>query len=117
MTKIETLTKEAVVNINKRFTDAGIRNDSEIDFIIYRVGNARGINRKAATLLLEIVRRHPFVDGNKRTAFDAMMTFLELNGKKLEVGDTSKINVTFWSVKPKTTMEEIAAWIANHTRW
>jgi len=117
MTKIETLTREAVININRRFTDAGIRSDAEIDFIIYKVGNVRGLNRKAATLLLEIARRHPFVDGNKRTAFDAMMTFLELNGKKLDVGDTSKINITFWSVKPKTTAEEIAAWIANHTRW
>jgi len=117
MTKIETLTRETIVNINKKFTDVGMRSESEIDFIVYKVGGTRGVNNKAATLLLEIARRHPFVDGNKRTAFDAMMTFLELNGKKLEVGDTSKINVTFWSVKPKTTVEEIAAWIANHTRW
>ena len=65
---------------------------------------------------MEIVRRHPFVDGNKRTAFNSMMTFLEVNNKKLDVGDTSKLNVTFWSVRPKTTVEDIAMWIANHTR-
>jgi death-on-curing protein len=94
-----------------------MRSEPEIDFIVYKVGSTRGVNNKAAALLLEIARRHPFVDGNKRTAFDAMMTFLELNGKRLEVGDTSKVNVTFWSVKPKTTVEEIAVWIANHTRW
>ncbi|MBU3904688.1 MAG: type II toxin-antitoxin system death-on-curing family toxin [Nanoarchaeota archaeon] len=117
MTKIETVTKETLININKKFTDDGIRSESEIDFIIYKTGFTRGINNKAAILLLETVRRHPFVDGNKRTAFDAMMTFLELNGKKLDVGDTSKINVTFWSVKPKTNVKDIALWIANHTRW
>lgn len=117
MTKIETLTKETLININKKFTNAGIRSESEIDFIIYKVGSTRGINKKAATLLMEIVRRHPFIDGNKRTAFDAMMTFLELNGKKLDVGDTSKTNVTFWVVRPKTSIDEIATWIANHTRW
>lgn len=116
MTKIETLTKETLVDINKSFTNMGIRSDAEIDFIIYKVGATRGLNRKAATLLMEIIRRHPFVDGNKRTAFDAMMAFLELNGKDLEVGDTSKINIVFWVVRPKTTVDEIAMWIANHTR-
>lgn len=117
MTKIETLTKETLININKKFTNIGIRSEAEIDFIIYKVGNAKGINKKAATLLMDIIRRHPFIDGNKRTAFDAMMTLLELNGKKLEVGNTSKINVTFWAVRPRTNINEIATWIANHTRW
>jgi len=117
MTKIETLSKETLININKKFNNVGIRSEAEIDFIVYKVGNARGINNKSATLLMEIVRRHPFVDGNKRTAFDAMITFLEANGKKLDVGDTSKINVTFWAVRPKTGIDKIAIWIANHTRW
>ena len=116
MTKIETMSKETLININKKFTNAGVRSEAELDFIIYRVGNARGVNNKAAILLMEIVRRHPFVDGNKRTAFDAMLTFLELNSKKLEVGDTSKMNVTFWAVRPRTNADEIATWIANHTR-
>ncbi len=117
MTKVETLTKNSLIKINKKFTKVGIRSDSELDFIVYKVGHARGINQKAATLLMEIVRRHPFVDGNKRTAFNAMIMLLEANGKKLDVGDTSKMNVTFWVVRPKTTVEEVATWVANHTRW
>ena len=56
------------------------------------------------------------MDGNKRTAFESMLAFLELNGKKLEVGSTSRFNVVVWSVKPKTDIEEIVTWIANHTR-
>lgn len=117
MTKIETLSTETLININKKFANAGIRSEAELDFIVYKVGRARGVNKKSATLLMEIARRHPFVDGNKRTAFDAMIIFLEANGKKLEVGDTSKINVTFWAVRPRTKVEEIATWVANHTRW
>ena len=117
MTKIETLAKEALICINKEFTNAGIRSEAELDFIVYKVGSARGINLKAATLLMDIIRRHPFVDGNKRTAFNAMIMFLKANGKELDVGDTSKINIAFWVVRSKTTAEEIAIWIANHTRW
>jgi death-on-curing protein len=117
MTKIETLAKDTLIRINKEFTNAGIRSDAELDFIVYKAGSARGVNQKAATLLMEIIRKHPFVDGNKRTAFNAMMVFLKANGKELDVGNTSKLNVAFWVVRPKTTVEEIAIWVANHTRW
>ncbi len=45
-----------------------------------------------------------------------MLTFLELNGKKLGVGETSRFSVVVWVVKSKTNLEEIVTWIANHTR-
>jgi len=112
----KTLSKEVIVNINRQFTDGSIRSEGEIDHIVFNVANIRGIDRKAATLLIEIARRHAFVDGNKRTAFESMLAFLELNGKKLEVGPTSRFNVVVWVVKPKTNIEEIVTWIANHTR-
>ena len=112
----KTLSEEVVININKQFTDGLIRSEAEIDYVVFKVANTRGIDRKAATLLIEIARRHPFVDGNKRTAYEAMLAFLELNGKKLEVGQTSRFNVVVWSVKPRTKIDDIVTWIANHTR-
>ncbi len=45
-----------------------------------------------------------------------MIAFLKINGKELEVGETSRFNVVVWAVKPKTQLEEIITWIANHTR-
>lgn len=116
MTKFDTLTKEAILEINKKFNADGIRSDADLEYIVYNVDKTRGVNQKAATLLVEIARKHPFVDGNKRTAVEAALTLLELNGKKMEVGGTSKFNVVVWSVKPKTTISEISMWIANHTR-
>ena len=113
---VKTFSKDAIININKQFTDGTVRSEAEIEHIVYKVANVRGIDRKAATLLMEIARRHPFVDGNKRTAFESMLAFLEINGKKLEVGETSRFNVVVWSVKPHTSIEEIVTWIANHTR-
>lgn len=35
---------------------------------------------KAAALFESLIKNHPFVDGNKRTAFVAAVTFLEING-------------------------------------
>lgn len=112
----KTLSKEAIININKQFTGGLVRSEAEIDYVVFKVANTRGIDRKAATLLMEIARRHPFGDGNKRTAFESMLAFLELNGKKLKVGPTSRFNVVVWSIKPRTKLEEIVTWIANHTR-
>jgi death-on-curing protein len=36
----------------------------------------------AAAYMAGIVRNHPFVDGNKRTAFVAGVVFLEVNGHR-----------------------------------
>ena len=113
---VKTLSKEAIISINKQFNDGTLRSDAELEHIVFKVANTRGIDRKAATLLMDIARRHPFVDGNKRTAFESMLAFLELNGKKLDVGTSSRFNVVVWSIKPKTQLEEIVTWIANHTR-
>ena len=112
----KTLSKEAIIEINKKFDKGIIRSEGEIEHIVFKVANTRGIDRKAATLLMDIARRHVFADGNKRTAFESMLAFLRINGKELEVGETSRFNVVVWSVKPKTQLYEIVAWIANHTR-
>ena len=109
------LREEDIVNINKKFDKGSIRSDG-LEHIVFKVANTRGIDRKAATLLMDIARKHVFADGNKRTAFESMLAFLRINGKELEVGETSRFNVVVWSVKPKTSIEEIVTWIANHTR-
>ena len=42
----------------------------------------------AAAYGFGIARNHPFIDGNKRTAFVAVEMFLDLNGFELTAGDT-----------------------------
>ena len=46
---------------------------------------------KATTLIIGLVRGHPFASGNRRTAFVATKLFLELNGEKMIVEHDSKI--------------------------
>ena len=70
---------------------------------------------KAATLLLCITVRHPFIDGNKRTAWTAARVFLLLNGYQLvaktEVAEDTVLGVTSGDV----TIEELAVWIEEHS--
>jgi death on curing protein len=51
----------------------------------------------AAAYLYHIVQNHPFVDGNKRTAFAAALTFLELNGYAV-LGGEAELEAATWQV-------------------
>lgn len=63
-----------------------------------------------------ISRNHPFVDGNKRTAFVAMELFLRLNGWQL-VADDAECVLTMLSVAAGDLTEEaFAAWLRQRVQ-
>lgn len=43
------------------------------------------IGEQAAAYLYHLAKNHPFVDGNKRTAFAVMIAFLRVNGYDLAI--------------------------------
>jgi death-on-curing protein len=45
------------------------------------------IYEQAAAYLFHLAMNHPFLDGNKRTAFATMDAFLRLNGYQLNLSD------------------------------
>lgn len=62
-----------------------------------------------------IARNHPFVDGNKRTAFVAVELFLALNGRKLTASDADAV-LAMLAVADGTLEEAaFADWIRRHT--
>ena len=115
-TKVEAISKETLLEINKINSDQGVRSEADLDYIVYKMARTRGLNRKVALLLIEIAQKHPFYDGNKRTAFESAVAFLSLHNKKLKVGDKAKLDLVFRIANRTATLEEVALWIANHTR-
>jgi death-on-curing protein len=64
----------------------------------------------AAAYAFGIVRNHPFVDGNKRTAFTVSVTFCAINGRWLTASDADAI-ATFLLLAEGTLGEaDLAAW-------
>lgn len=62
-----------------------------------------------------IARNHPFIDGNKRTAFVAVELFLELNGHEL-IADDSACVLTMLAVASGSLDEAaFAAWLREHS--
>jgi death-on-curing protein len=71
---------------------AGIRDLGLLESAVARPLNHAGYGGAdladlGALYALVIARNHPFVDGNKRTAFVALETFLLLNGLELTASD------------------------------
>lgn len=68
----------------------------------------------AASYGVGIARNHPFIDGNKRTAFVALELFLALNGFALAATDADCV-FTMLDVATGTLAEaDFAAWIRQH---
>lgn len=70
---------------------------------------------KAAALIRGIIGDHPFVDGNKRTAMLAGLTFLEINGVHFTA---QKGQVEDFAVRVATEQLDvpaIASWLRQHS--
>lgn len=70
----------------------------------------------AAAYAFGIARNHPFVDGNKRTAYVVCRTFLVINGWDL-VGDlVDRYPVFLGLAAGEIDEDELAAWLRDHAR-
>ena len=63
-----------------------------------------------------LARNHPFIDGNKRTAFVAVELFLDLNGSSLQAHDAECV-LTMLAVAAGSLDEAaFASWLRSHMR-
>ena len=70
----------------------------------------------AAAYAFGLARNHPFVDGNKRTAFVVSLTFLRLNGLVLTATDADAV-LTFVALAGGGLAEDaLADWVRAHLR-
>lgn len=74
------------------------------------------IFEKAAALCQSLIKNHPFVDGNKRTALLSTMTFLKLNGYEFVSEQKELVEFGVKIDNENISLEEIANWFKKHTR-
>lgn len=74
------------------------------------------ISDKAARLLIGIAKNHPFVDGNKRTAFHAMSVFLISNGFKLQYSEEIAFNYLIKIVEQNLSVKQVSLWIRSNLK-
>lgn len=70
---------------------------------------------KAAALLQSLLKNHPFVDGNKKTALTSAGLFLKKNGYKLINSHKQEVEFTVRVDNGNLTVEQISKWLKIHS--
>lgn len=121
------LTLEEVVLIHDRVLDRaggspGIRDWHLLDSAVHcpqaSFGGDElytGLFTKAAALGHSLASNHPFVDGNKRTAWEAMHTMVEENGHSLAAEADEIVEFMLAIANEDREVETMAAWLAAHS--
>lgn len=120
------LQKQAIIALHDRSLalhggPAGIRDDGLLESALQRPQNRffyegeASIAALAATYAVGVASNHPFVDGNKRAAYQAMILFLALNGAPLDGDRVAAINTMLNVAAGKIDIDTLAAWIRDNS--
>ncbi|MDO9213486.1 MAG: type II toxin-antitoxin system death-on-curing family toxin [Methylococcales bacterium] len=99
----------------------GVRDEALLDSALSRPQNLYHYQQVdifdlAASYAEGLSGNHPFIDGNKRTAFTAAGLFLELNGYQVESEKDNEQEILFLRLaESKVSLEELAEWYRQHT--
>lgn len=70
----------------------------------------------ASKVLIKIIQGHPFVDGNKRTGFEATDIFLRENGYKIICTPDEGVDFALSIAKNELSEENVYEWMQIHTK-
>ncbi len=71
---------------------------------------------QAAAYLYHLAKNHPFVDGNKRTALAVMLTFLRINGYRLDLSADATYQMVLDVVEDKMSKEALGEFLQKHIK-
>lgn len=100
---------------------AGVRDEGLLQSAMNRARNKCAYGETdlavmAAAYAFGIAKNHAFVDGNKRTAFQAMYLFLGLNGHDLDAAEPEVVEIMNRLAAGKLTESACADWVRAHSR-
>ena len=99
----------------------GVRDDGALESALARPRNRVAYGKAdvaalAAGYAFGIARNHPFVDGNKRTAWVLARLFLELNGSRLDFRQAEAVVVMEALAAGEINEEELAEWFRGRVQ-
>lgn len=120
------LSKDQIILIHDKIIEVfskekGKMNLGNLEATLERVEGYKGEDQEAlfwkATILLErIILGHPFIDGNKRTAYEATKLFLQTNGYVLNAEEDEVIDLLVGIAKSKKNRFSIKNWLEKHSK-
>ena len=98
---------------------SGIRDEGLLESALARPLNRAGYGEPdtvelAAVYAIAIARNHPFIDGNKRTAYVAMVLFLALNGMAFVPNHADAVITMLTMAAGEMSDEAFVDWVARN---
>lgn len=97
----------------------GVRDHGQLEAAIFRpqTGYYSDLLAEAAALWESLSQNHPFIDGNKRTAFAVTHAFLMINGTEL-TADSAQVEEFLLGLYRDNalTFDALDAWLRRNTR-
>ena len=100
---------------------AGVRDEGLLESALARPQNAFAYGQSDVAVLagayaFGIAKNHPFIDGNKRTAFVACELFLAANGYDLIASDEECLAMVLGLAASEVGEAEFAAWLRENVQ-
>jgi death-on-curing protein len=100
---------------------SGIRDEGLLDSALARPRNhahytGAEVVELAAIYALAIAHNHPFIDGNKRTAYVALELFLAKNGYSFVASDADSVVMTLRMAAGDLSDDEFVRWVKDNAR-
>jgi death-on-curing protein len=99
----------------------GIRDEGLLDSALHRPINhfqydgVGDIAELAAIYGVAIAKNHPFIDGNKRAAFQAAVLFLRLNGLRLRADKVEATRIAFAVAAGEVEAPAFSEWLRRNS--
>jgi death-on-curing protein len=71
---------------------------------------------KAAAIFESIITNHPFIDGNKRTAYVLMRLMLKSHNIDINLGQNDKYDFVIKAASGQLTFDQIKIWINDNLK-
>ena len=98
----------------------GVRDPGLLEAALFRpqTGYYADLIEEAAALWESMSQNHPFIDGNKRTAFAATYTFLAINGARLTANaqETEDFVLALYEGN-QFTFDKLVPWLRAHVAY
>ncbi len=118
---MEPLTFEKIIEIHDDViaTFGGTRGVLErgtIEFLVYQANREEDIFRKAAIVLYFVCSKHPFIDGNKRTAFITAENILGQSDYYIDSDGEKVVEFMLEVAKYQHNIKSMKKWLEENAR-
>lgn len=121
---INWLTKEEILAVHEQVLaahggSAGVRDDGLLESALGRPRHLAAYGQGdvidwASAYAHGIANNHPFLDGNKRTAFVAAALFLECNGHRVIAAEEEVVIMVLGLADKSVSQEALAEWLRKN---